>query len=206
MGEFARRRRAARAVLLSPRPLLRSAITAAFATRSDVAVLASVATVAELRVCASGVDIELVLLDLGAEQRPDELLELMQLAAGIVGFDAERDSAAACAFESCGHAAVVYSDDGLDALVAGMARVRERALSRAPGAGPARSALTARQAQTLGLAASGLSNAAIAAALFISVGTVKRHLSDSFEVLGASSRLDAVIRARAGGHLGQALP
>jgi DNA-binding NarL/FixJ family response regulator len=61
--------------------------------------------------------------------------------------------------------------------------------------------LTARQAQTLSLAAGGMSNAQIAEHLYISVGTVKRHLSDAFVALGPRSRTDAINLARTVGQL-----
>ena len=59
--------------------------------------------------------------------------------------------------------------------------------------------LSPRESQILELAAKALSNAQIATLLFISEGTVKRHLTNIYAKLGAVSRLDAVNRARAGG-------
>jgi DNA-binding NarL/FixJ family response regulator len=61
------------------------------------------------------------------------------------------------------------------------------------------SPLSAREVQVLGLAARAMSNAQIAAELFIAEGTVKRHLTNVYAKLGAGSRLDAVNRARAWG-------
>lgn len=56
--------------------------------------------------------------------------------------------------------------------------------------------LTKRQLEVLALAASGLSNSEIGDVLFVSTGTVKRHLHETFERLGARSRVDAINRAR----------
>ncbi|ANP55991.1 DNA-binding NarL/FixJ family response regulator [Streptomyces griseochromogenes] len=55
--------------------------------------------------------------------------------------------------------------------------------------------LTEREIDVLGHVAKGLSNAQIAARLFIAEGTVKRHLRNIFDKLGATSRTDAVNKA-----------
>jgi DNA-binding NarL/FixJ family response regulator len=62
----------------------------------------------------------------------------------------------------------------------------------------ARNPLSCREVEVLGLAAGALSNAQIAAQLFITEGTVKRHLTNIYAKLGAVSRLDAVNKAQAG--------
>lgn len=59
--------------------------------------------------------------------------------------------------------------------------------------------LSSRQIQVLRLVANGYTNSRVAGELHIREGTVKRHLSDIFASLGASSRLDAVNRARQSG-------
>jgi LuxR family maltose regulon positive regulatory protein len=61
--------------------------------------------------------------------------------------------------------------------------------------------LTEREAEVLGLAAEGLSNAGIAERLVLSVGTVKWHLRAIYGKLGAERRTDALARARASGLL-----
>jgi DNA-binding NarL/FixJ family response regulator len=61
----------------------------------------------------------------------------------------------------------------------------------------ARNPLSCREVEVLGLAAGALSNAQIAAQLFITEGTVKRHLTNIYAKLGAVSRLDAVNKAQA---------
>jgi DNA-binding CsgD family transcriptional regulator len=52
--------------------------------------------------------------------------------------------------------------------------------------------LTPREHEVLGLAAKGLSNAEIAANLWISAGTVRIHLQRVYEKLGVRSRTGAV--------------
>jgi DNA-binding CsgD family transcriptional regulator len=68
---------------------------------------------------------------------------------------------------------------------------RVRALSRAAGAGP----LTGREVQVLRLVATGMTNRAVAAELFLSEKTVARHVSNIFTKLGVSSRAAATAYA-----------
>jgi LuxR family maltose regulon positive regulatory protein len=57
-------------------------------------------------------------------------------------------------------------------------------------------ALSARELEVLGLIANGCSNAEIATKLFISLGTVKRHINNLFGKLEVRSRTQAVARAK----------
>ena len=61
--------------------------------------------------------------------------------------------------------------------------------------------LSARELEVLALVAAGRPNRAIAGQLFISVDTVKRHVSHLFAKLGVANRTEAVARARALGLL-----
>jgi LuxR family maltose regulon positive regulatory protein len=56
--------------------------------------------------------------------------------------------------------------------------------------------LTDRELELLSLVAKGHSNQEIAQALFLAIGTVKKHLNNIFGKLGVSSRTQAVARAR----------
>ena len=60
---------------------------------------------------------------------------------------------------------------------------------------PAMPDLTARELEVLQLLANGLSNQAIAEALFISDRTVQTHLTSIFAKMGVASRLEAVLTA-----------
>ena len=60
---------------------------------------------------------------------------------------------------------------------------------------PAEGPLSARELEVLDLVARGLSNAQIAAELYISEGTVKRHLTNSYLKLDVRSRMNAINKA-----------
>jgi LuxR family maltose regulon positive regulatory protein len=62
--------------------------------------------------------------------------------------------------------------------------------------------LSTREHEVLTLMASGRPNRAIAEELFITVDTVKRHVTHLFDKLGVSNRTQAVARARELGLLG----
>ncbi|RAG86399.1 hypothetical protein DN069_06845 [Streptacidiphilus pinicola] len=63
--------------------------------------------------------------------------------------------------------------------------------------GPQRDELTAREREVIDAVSRAMTNRQIAQQLGISEGTVKRHLSNIFGKLGASSRMDAVRKAAA---------
>jgi DNA-binding NarL/FixJ family response regulator len=71
--------------------------------------------------------------------------------------------------------------------------VSRRSLAQLPGAHAP--ALSRRELDVLQLAARAMSNAQIAARLYLTEATVKRHLSNVFAKLGAVSRIDAVNKA-----------
>jgi DNA-binding NarL/FixJ family response regulator len=75
--------------------------------------------------------------------------------------------------------------------------IRRLVSARPPGGAHARAAktLTRREAEVLRLIATGLSNQDIAAALVISLETVKTHVGNIFGKLGAGNRSQAVVIA-----------
>ncbi|MGW9629927.1 response regulator transcription factor [Agromyces sp. NPDC055520] len=68
------------------------------------------------------------------------------------------------------------------------------------------SVLSHREREVLALIVDGLSNQAICERLSISIGTVKRHNTHIFAKLGATSRTDAVRRARLLGEIADTRP
>jgi DNA-binding NarL/FixJ family response regulator len=66
---------------------------------------------------------------------------------------------------------------------------------RDPGAGVSLNALTPREVEILTLVGTGLTNAQIAASVFITENTVKTHVSRIFDKLGIHERVQAVIIA-----------
>ncbi|MCX4502979.1 response regulator [Streptomyces anulatus] len=88
-------------------------------------------------------------------------------------------------------AAVRAAADGRSVLSPAVAsRLMTRV--RTPAAGPAETALSAREREVLVLVARGTTNREIAAELFISEATVKTHLTHVFAKLGAKDRAAAV--------------
>jgi len=77
----------------------------------------------------------------------------------------------------------------LDAFAPGLL-----ALQRLPGALP--EPLSDREREVLNLMAAGLTNREIAARLFISAETVKKHAASIYAKLGVARRVKAVARAR----------
>ncbi|MGW5309985.1 LuxR C-terminal-related transcriptional regulator [Nocardia thailandica] len=95
---------------------------------------------------------------------------------------------------------VLAREVGDAALADRIARIGEETLLGSPPASPAPE-LTAREADVLALAALGYGNARIADALGLTVETVKGYVKNALRKLGASTRLEAVVRARRAGLL-----
>ena len=82
-------------------------------------------------------------------------------------------------------------------------RLLERAsgLARGTGKVEVEGLLSQREIETLKLAAKGMSNKDIADELFLSVRTVKAHLSNIFNKLGVGSRSEAIIKGLRQGYI-----
>jgi DNA-binding CsgD family transcriptional regulator len=74
----------------------------------------------------------------------------------------------------------------------------ERRMAIAPEAGEAESLLTGREREVAELVASGLSNAEIAAKLFVTVKAVEKHLGSIYKKLHFSSRSKLIVYMKAG--------
>jgi DNA-binding NarL/FixJ family response regulator len=84
-----------------------------------------------------------------------------------------------------------------DLLLADLLRPHLEAAELALTRAVARAALTSRERDVLDLVAAGATNAAVAEALVVSPGTVKKHLDNIYAKLGVSSRAAAADRASA---------
>jgi DNA-binding CsgD family transcriptional regulator len=88
-----------------------------------------------------------------------------------------------------------FADD--DLLLADLLRPHLEAGELAVTTAVARTALTSREREVLDLVATGATNAAVAEALVVSPGTVKKHLDNIYAKVGIGSRAAAVDRASA---------
>jgi len=74
-------------------------------------------------------------------------------------------------------------------------RAAEEAASQPIDAAPLPGGLTPREAEVLGLLASGRTNREIAAALVLSIKTVERHLANVYVKIGTRNRAEATVYA-----------
>lgn len=205
-----------RVLVCDDHPVVRAGITALLATDQGIDVVGEAATGEEIVRLAAQVPAHLVLMDLqlgsgdgvvhGAEATrrirsagPDAPRVLV-----LTNYDSDADVVTAIEAGASGY---LLKDTPPDQLLDGIRRAAagETALSpdvtamlmqrmRAPGV-----SLSARELEVVEAVADGLSNAQIAARLFVSESTVKTHLVHVFEKLGARSRTDAVAKAREAG-------
>jgi DNA-binding NarL/FixJ family response regulator len=189
-----------RAVLVSPRALLRVAMVTILSNSTRVQVVAQAATLDDAIALIAEAAPDLLLIDLDIPDRLAVIERVIRDAGpdvGVLGFDAPRLSDSTLLINGLRRGTVLHHDASPALLLGAVAGLIAASGRRRPVA----PLLTARQAQTLSLAAGGMSNAQIAEHLYISVGTVKRHLSDAFVALGARSRTDAINLARTVGQL-----
>ncbi len=97
--------------------------------------------------------------------------------------------------------AVRSGESVLDPVVTRKLLQRVVGPSRGTGGGQTSGQLTAREVEILGLAAKGMSNKDIADALFLSLRTVKAHLTNIFNKMGCSCRTDAIIKGLREGYI-----
>jgi DNA-binding CsgD family transcriptional regulator len=82
-----------------------------------------------------------------------------------------------------------------DLLLAALLQPHLQAAERAARRAVARATLTAREQEVLDLVAAGATNQAVAQALVVSTGTVKKHLDNIYAKLGVGTRAAAADRA-----------
>jgi DNA-binding NarL/FixJ family response regulator len=197
-------------------PLVTQALHAAVAARWPAMAIVLADDYSSALAAIGGVDLALVDLDMpGATPRDgiaalraaapatpliivtgsgDDALLLDLLALGIAGFVPKTATLAviAAAIEL-----VLAGGRYLPPRLAEMAAPPRLAEMAAP---PARAAaLSPRQVEVVALLARGLSNKDIARTLGVAPATVKSHVTQVMNALGATNRTDAAVRARAAG-------
>jgi DNA-binding NarL/FixJ family response regulator len=138
---------------------------------------------------------------LGAAPLSAEISVLARRSGISLAAGAGSAGAGSAAASSAGAGSAAASSAGAGAGAAGSgaavssAAVSSAAVSSAAGASagaaPGQAGLTSREMEVLRLAAGGLTNAAIAAQLFISAKTVSVHVSNILAKLGAANRAEA---------------
>lgn len=198
-----------RLLLADDHPVVRAGLRAVLESEPDVVVVDDVSTAeaAIQRAELGGIDVVLMDLQfgpgLGGADATVRITSADQAPRVIVltTYDNEADIIAAVEAGASGYllkdappeeliAAVRAAAAGQSALAPAITgRLLDR--MRAPA-----TALSAREAEVLGLVADGLSNARIAQQLFVSQATIKSHLVHIFDKLEADSRTAAVAIAR----------
>jgi DNA-binding NarL/FixJ family response regulator len=126
----------------------------------------------------------------------------------IIVLTASVDERTVVAAMTAGCVGYVTKDQGLDDVLAAVRAVRSgqavlppHLLAHVlPGIAQAKSvSLTPRETQTLQLLAAGCNNDAIAETMYVSRNTVRNHVQNLMQKLGAHSRLEAVAVARDAG-------
>jgi two-component system, NarL family, response regulator LiaR len=97
--------------------------------------------------------------------------------------------------------AVRSGESVLDSEVTRKLVQRLASLSKSPEEREASGQLTSREIEILKWAARGLSNKELSEKLFISLRTVKAHMTNIFNKLGCSSRTDAIIKGLKQGYI-----
>ena len=148
-----------------------------------------------------------VLLDfrLPDADAPDCMARLSEVAprTPVLVMSGFGDDATAAAAQRGGAAGIIIKSRPAEELLAALRAVAagevgvgdERWSRRSRSSARDATALSQRELEVLGLAASGLSNAEIAAALHLSYNTVRNHMRHIITKLGAHSRLEAVTTA-----------
>ena len=142
---------------------------------------------------------DLVLIDAGLPGRDGfsliEELKARHPFIPLMLISAREDAAARMRAQACGAAGFICKREASDAMVARIATVLAGGTAF-DGCENAVPTLTSRQAEVLELLAQGHGNKEIRHRLGIAERTVRAHLTDLFQCLGAQSRVQAILRAR----------
>ena len=97
--------------------------------------------------------------------------------------------------------AVQSGESVLDPVVTRKLLERVVGVAKVPAQGEAKGILSQREVEVLRLAAKGMSNKDIANVLFLSVRTVKAHLTNIFNKMGCGCRTDAIVKGLREGYI-----
>lgn len=198
-----------RVLIVDGQQMMATSLALALQREVGIAVPATVNSLAAARALVSQDPPDVVLLD---QRLPDgsaveAIIELRRLAprSRVVLLVASSDDAVLVAATQAGAAGFVATTSPVEELVAAVRAAAAgdvlispvllpRLLARlqAPTVRGDGQQLTAREREVLELIAEGLSNAAIAARLVLSVNTVRNHVQNLLTKLGAHSKLEAL--------------
>jgi two-component system nitrate/nitrite response regulator NarL len=191
-------------LIADPQPVFRLGLVALMASAHAEWDVGEADTLEQHRTRLQAGSIDLLILEgrlLGAELAggtPGRLLA--SLARNVIAVTEPGDTVGALGCLAAGaHATISRSDPTRRMLATIEAAMMRRPQPTVSNAHPETSEilnLTNRQMDVLRLLAKGQSNKVIARDLGLSVSTVKVHLNTVFRALGASNRVEAVVRAR----------
>ncbi|MEU6671061.1 response regulator transcription factor [Streptomyces sp. NPDC046727] len=199
-----------RVVLGGRRDLFREGVAKILDGTPDMHVIGQGATGSALVAAARGQSPDVVLVDADVPGLPLMTLLRQLLAIGpslsIAVLHADDDVRTVSKAMGLGvHAFISKESTGEDlaATIRSAARSQDRVLLSVPRrmmerlSDPDGGILTEREIEVVELVAQGLRNSEIARSLFISEGTVKRHLTNIYVKLGVDTRISAVNKAEA---------
>ncbi len=207
-----------RILLVEDHPIVAEGLRLTLSRAEDLDVVGTARGVAEARRLTAELGPDLVLLDYhlpdgtGADAArvirdaaPDAILVMLTadasddamiaaIEAGVAGYVVKSEAIAgiADAVRRAAAGEMLIPPTVLTALLARLQQRRQREARRAQ----LQEMLTPRETEVLGRMARALDNEAIAAQLGISIATVRVHVQNVIEKLGAHSRLEAVILAQ----------
>ena len=201
-----------RAAVLEGQPLVRAGIVSVLRDLEAV-VVTDAPSIADAAALLPGAGADLVLLgdasDGGAIATAVAAVRERAPEAHVVALVPRRDREGLLAVLNAGAVAVVPHDADREELVSAISAARRGEHHLSPsltatlfatvgastGDGAAPSVLTRREHAVVRLVAEGRTNDEIGTRLYISSATVKTHLSNAYEKLGARNRYDAVVKA-----------
>lgn len=195
-------------LIADPQPVFRLGLVALLASAHPTWDVVEADTLDEYRSRLRTRSIDLLIIEarlLGAELAKNGPGQpRVGLAPSVIAVTEPGDSVGALGCLSAGAHATISRSDPTSRMLATMKttmtrRHQPQVVTNASSASPESSEilnLTNRQLDVLRLLAKGQSNKVIARDLGLSVSTVKVHLNTVFRALGASNRVEAVVRAR----------